>query len=160
MTATPHDDRPKAVRLLYVGAGGACLVLGAAGALLPLLPTTPFVLLAAACFARSSPAFHRALRESKLFGPVLRDWEDHRSIPRDAKVKGIVVVVLVFASSIVWALETPGPRWAMGALGASLVAFLLWLPTTPEAAPAVASADGPVGDGPRAREGAPDGDVA
>jgi uncharacterized membrane protein YbaN (DUF454 family) len=115
--------------------------LGAAGALLPLLPTTPFVLLAAACFARSSPAFHRALRESRLFGPVLRDWEDHRSIPRAARVKAVGLVLLTFAASILWALESLGPRLAVAALGAGLVVFLLRLPVSPDATDGSAEGD-------------------
>jgi len=125
-------ERPRTARLLLVGAGAACLGLGAVGALLPLLPTTPFVLLAAACFARSSPSFHRALRESRLFGAVLRDWEEHRSISRAAKLKAVVLVVVVFSISMTWALDSTPPRLAMGALGLGLLVFLARLPETPE----------------------------
>jgi hypothetical protein len=120
--------------MLLMAAGSVCLGLGALGALLPVLPTTPFVLLAAACYARSSRSFHRALRESRLFGPVLRDWEDHRSIPRAAKLRAISLVVVVFALTMTLALETAAPRMAMGLVGVGLVAFLGRLPTTPEAA--------------------------
>jgi hypothetical protein len=136
---TPHPvdpaELPRSTRLLLVGAGAVCLVLGAAGALLPILPTTPFVLLAGVCFARGSPAFHRALRESRLFGAVLRDWEEHRSISRGAKLKAVVLVLVVFTVSITWALETTPPRLVMGAVGLGVLAFLVRLPETPERDP-------------------------
>jgi hypothetical protein len=118
--------------MLLMAAGSVCLGLGAVGALLPVLPTTPFVLLAAACFARSSRSFHRALRESRLFGPILRDWEDHRSIPRAAKLRAITLIVVVFSLTVILALEATAARLALGLLGVGLVLFLARLPTTPE----------------------------
>lgn len=56
------------------------------GAFLPLLPTTPFLLVAAACFAKSSPRMHKMLLDNKMFGPVIYHWERSRSIPKRAKV--------------------------------------------------------------------------
>lgn len=133
--------RSQPARVLLMGAGGLCLALGAAGALLPVLPTTPFVLLAAACFSRSSPAFHRALRESRLFGPLLRDWEDHRSVPRAAKLRALVIVTAAFSISLVWGLESLAPRIALGALGLALLVFLARLPVIAEAVPPAAGGD-------------------
>ena len=130
----PIPSASRTRRLLLVAAGSLCLALGAAGAVLPLLPTTPLVLLAAACFARSSPAFHRALRESRLFGPVLRDWEDHRSVSARVKWRAVAMVMLVFGLTIGLALEKAAPRTAMALLGAGLVMFLARLPVTPTAA--------------------------
>ncbi len=70
-----------------------CLILAAAGFFLPLLPCTPFVLLASYLLVRGSPALHQRLRSSRLFGRVLNDWENKNGIqPRD-KVRAIVVVV-------------------------------------------------------------------
>ena len=55
---------------------GLCFVaLGAVGVVLPVLPTTPFLLVAAWCFARSSPSLARVLHENRWFGPLLRDWD-------------------------------------------------------------------------------------
>lgn len=126
------ETRSRGRRMLLMAAGSVCLGLGAVGALLPVLPTTPFVLLAAACFARSSRSFHRALRESRLFGPILRDWEDHRSIPRAAKLRAITLIVVVFSLTVILALEATAARLALGLLGVGLVLFLARLPTTPE----------------------------
>ena len=129
---TADRERSRPLRLALLALGSICLGLAAIGAVLPVLPTTPFVLLAAGCFARSSRGFHRALRDSRFFGAVLRDWEDHRSIPRAAKLRAIVLVLLTFALTIGVGLETTAPRVAMGLLGAGLVVFLGRLPVTPE----------------------------
>jgi uncharacterized membrane protein YbaN (DUF454 family) len=79
------EETPRAVRWLLWLAGTVSLGLGIVGVVLPGLPTTPFVLLAAACYARASPRLHRWLREHRLFGPMVRDWEAHRSLTRRAK---------------------------------------------------------------------------
>ncbi|MCU0941086.1 MAG: YbaN family protein [Hydrogenophaga sp.] len=82
--STP-EDTPRAVRWLLWLAGTVSLGLGIVGVVLPGLPTTPFVLLAAACYARASPRLHRWLRAHRLFGPMVRDWETHRSLTRRTK---------------------------------------------------------------------------
>jgi len=71
--------------------------LGAAGALLSVLPTTPFLLLASACFVRSSPAFHRRLLANRLFGPYIARWQYDRTVPREAKRKAHCLVLATFA---------------------------------------------------------------
>ncbi|MCK5189989.1 MAG: YbaN family protein [Methylococcales bacterium] len=76
------------------------VVLGVIGAILPILPTTPFLLLALACFANSSPRFHQMLLHNRWFGKALQQWEDDRSISRTSKVKAMVLIVITFALSI------------------------------------------------------------
>lgn len=66
--------------------GGGCVALGIAGAFLPLLPTTIFFVLAAACFARSSPALEKRILDHPVFGPQVIAWRDHGAIPRKAKL--------------------------------------------------------------------------
>lgn len=73
------------VRYVLWLTGALALVLGILGLFLPVLPTTPFVLLAALCWARASPRFHARLHGHRLFGPILRDWENRRAVPRRAK---------------------------------------------------------------------------
>ncbi len=68
------------------------------GVILPILPTTPFLLVAAACFARSSPAMQRRLLANKTFGPMIHDWQKHRSIPRKAKRIALLTMIL----SVCW----------------------------------------------------------
>jgi len=67
-----HDS--PAVRALLWSAGSLCVALGVIGLFLPVLPTTPFMLLAAACYARASERFYRWLLTHRVFGPTVREW--------------------------------------------------------------------------------------
>jgi uncharacterized membrane protein YbaN (DUF454 family) len=69
-----------------VSAGILSLGLATVGIFLPLLPTTPFLLLAAACFVRSSDRLYRWLTTHRTFGPYIRDYREHRAMARPAKV--------------------------------------------------------------------------
>ncbi|KGJ95605.1 YbaN family protein [Colwellia psychrerythraea] len=68
------------------------------GVVLPILPTTPFLLVAAACFAKSSPKMQRKLLANKTFGPLIHDWQKYRSIPRKAKRIALLTMIL----SVCW----------------------------------------------------------
>ncbi len=116
------------INLALKATGGLFVALGVVGIFLPLLPTTPFLLLAAACFARSSPAFHDWLVEHHLLGPYIRDWQRDRSIPLPAKV----TAVLMMAASLAWlALGTDAPAIAVWMTGAILSAVAAWLVSRP-----------------------------
>lgn len=88
------------MRIFFLLLGHLCIALGILGIFLPLLPTTPFVIAASACYLRSSERFHRMLHESKSFGPALRDWEQSRSISARAKVIAIATIVVTMAFSV------------------------------------------------------------
>ena len=105
--------------------GAFFLLLGAAGVILPLLPTTPFVLLAAGCFARSSPRLHRWLLDSALFGPVLRDWENKHCVSCRVKRFAIGMMVLVGGSSVYLFVPRGWPLLAaLGLIGVGCVVVL------------------------------------
>lgn len=91
-------------RIGLIIAGWLAFILACLGVVLPLLPTTPFLLLAAWCFARSSPRFHHWLLYRSWFGGYLRHWQQHRALPRGAKTKAIVVIVITFAASL-WLVD-------------------------------------------------------
>lgn len=74
-------------RAVFLCAGFLLVFLAAVGVVLPVLPTTPLLILAAACFARSSPTFYRWLLDNRLFGPYLVQWRRDYSVPREAKRK-------------------------------------------------------------------------
>jgi uncharacterized membrane protein YbaN (DUF454 family) len=93
-------NRSRTVRWLLIASGAVFVGLGLIGAALPLLPTTPFMLLAAACFARSSERFHQALLRNRLIGPTIREWRATRSIPRRAKITAMMLIVLTFGTTI------------------------------------------------------------
>ena len=87
-------------RLLLLILGWLSLITGIIGAFLPLLPTTPLVLLAAWCFSKSSERFHTWLIEHKYFGPIVRDWQSADGIPRRARNRAIIFMWLGMAISI------------------------------------------------------------
>ena len=84
----------------WIIAGSLSLILGVLGIALPVLPTTPFVLLASACFMRGSPALHQRLLNHATFGPILRDWNEKRSVSKPVKRKAYVFICLSFAISV------------------------------------------------------------
>lgn len=98
------------LRILLVAAGFLCIALGVAGIVLPLLPTTPFLLLAAACFARSSPKLDDWLHHNRLFGPYLRAYRNGHGIPLRAKVSIITLLWLSVSLSAIFAI--PDRLWA------------------------------------------------
>ncbi len=120
------------MRLFWMLSGGVSLALGLAGVVLPLLPTTPFVLLAAYCFARSSPRLHDWLLGHRIFGPMIRDWTEHRAIPPRAKRASIIAMAAAFCLSLALGL-----RWEILAVqGAVLLvmgSFILTRPDGPRA---------------------------
>lgn len=92
--------RSRLSRGFYGAAGGVALALGVLGVFLPGLPTTPFVLLAAACFARASPRVHGWLLGHRLFGPLVRDWQRHRSLTWRTKAVALGSMSLMLALSV------------------------------------------------------------
>ena len=87
-------DQRLGVRLFWLVVGLLALGLGLVGAVLPLLPTTPFLLLAAFSFARSSPRLANWLDTHPRFGPLIANWREHRAIGRRAKIAAISVILL------------------------------------------------------------------
>lgn len=110
----PEEQKPSSLRqTLLVAAGLVALGLGLLGIALPGLPTTPFVLLAAACFARASPRLHRWLTTHRYLGPMVRDWEAHRSLPLRVKWIAITMMGTMVALS---AWQFNGRPWLQGAV--------------------------------------------
>jgi uncharacterized membrane protein YbaN (DUF454 family) len=127
MQPTTEALRPRWQRLLWALGGAAALVTGLIGIVVPLLPTTPFVLLAAFCFSRGSERCERWLLEHPRFGPMVHDWRTRRAVPLRAKQ----LATLMMAVGSVWAAFTLPARVAwVPALVCTAVAVWLWrLPT-------------------------------
>jgi uncharacterized protein len=100
------------------------------GVVLPVLPTTPFLLVAAACFSRSSPKFHGWLLANPLFGPIIRDWEDHRSIPMRAKVMTVIMVGIVGGISVIFFIPLVPVKIGVAALLVVVVGWVCSHPTS------------------------------
>lgn len=110
-------------RIFYLTLGWLAIVLGTLGIVLPLLPTTPFVLLAAWCFSRSSPRFHHWLLWRSPFGRYLRHWQQHRAMPPGAKARAIGLILVTFSLSI-WLVKI---AWIRLFLAGSLCFLLLMI---------------------------------
>jgi uncharacterized membrane protein YbaN (DUF454 family) len=86
-------------RWLNVGLGLAFVGLAALGVVLPVLPTTPFLIVASACFVRSSPRLNAWLLRSRVFGGLLREWQEHRRVRRRVKYTAAAVLLAALAAS-------------------------------------------------------------
>ncbi|MEJ8569152.1 YbaN family protein [Elongatibacter sediminis] len=117
------------VRIALVLAGTVFVTLGVAGALLPVLPTTPFLLLAAACYARASRRFYNALLNNRLFGPAIQEWQEYRSIRYRTKITAIVLMAVTLTSSIVFFVEDNRLRILLAAFGMVLAVYLYRIPS-------------------------------
>ena len=112
------------VRWLLLAAGTVFVVLGLIGLFVPLLPTTPFILLAAACYARASKRCYDWLLSNRTFGPMIHEWRKHRSIPYRTKVAAIGLMLVTLAISIAVFVE---PVWLKAALAAMGLALAVWM---------------------------------
>jgi uncharacterized membrane protein YbaN (DUF454 family) len=92
--------------MTFIVIGVASLALGGAGVVLPLLPTTPFILVAAFAFANSSETLHRWLVDHRIFGPLISDWRRHGAISRRAKKLGILSMAAILVLSLLLAVPT------------------------------------------------------
>ena len=109
--------------------GFVLLGIGAAGVVLPLLPATPFVLLAAACFARSSERWHQWLLKNETFGPMILNWEQHRCITCRVKLIAIASMVIVGGFSMIYAVETNLIRMIGGGFITLGLLTVMFIPT-------------------------------
>lgn len=132
LRADLHLARFRATQFLYVVAGTVALGLGLIGVILPLLPTTPLLLLAAFCYARGSERFYLWLMTNRFFGEYIRAWRENRGIPLRVKVYVIAVLWAVMGLTIVFVIPLWPVRVALAIIGIGVTAYLLQLPTLKE----------------------------
>jgi len=132
-----HLSRSRVVRAGWMVLGCVCVCVGAVGVVLPGLPTTPFLVLAAACFVRSSQRLYDRLLHHKTFGPLIRAYREDRSVP--AKVKFLSIAMMwVFAGFALGPGLPDGQRAARVAVAAAAVVgtiYLMRLRTRPSRKP-------------------------
>lgn len=121
----------KALAPLYIALGWASLGLGFLGVFLPILPTTPFVLLAAFFFSRGSKRLHTWLLESRTFGPIIRDWERHGVIRPRAKALSLTMMALLFGYTLIFVDVSVWVKAVVSAIGLSTAGFILSRPSSP-----------------------------
>lgn len=130
MTRRPNTrHHRREVRALCLALGMGFVGLGVAGVFVPLLPTTPFLLLAAACFARSSERFHRWLLDHPILGTTVREWQQYRSIPRRTKWVAIATMAITLGASTALFVSHPLPQAMLALLGVALAIFLYRIPS-------------------------------
>lgn len=118
-------------RTILLILGGLAVMLATLGVVLPLLPTTPFLLLAAWCFARSSPRFHHWLLYRSWFGGYLRHWQQHRAMPPGAKPRAMLFILATFAISL-WLVKIFWVRILLLFILCGLLIFMWRIPVVDE----------------------------
>jgi uncharacterized membrane protein YbaN (DUF454 family) len=118
-------ERSLLKRRTYRLFGFVALSLGIIGIPMPVLPTTPFLLLAAWCFARSSERWHQWLLANKTFGPLISNWDKHRCISLRTKVTAIFSMIIFGGLSLTFAIEDDTFR--LIALGLMLIGAVVIL---------------------------------
>jgi uncharacterized protein len=117
------------VRVVFLTLGTLFVALGIAGIFLPVLPTTPFMLLAATCYARASTRFYNWLLNNRLFGQTILEWRRYRSIPYRVKWTAIVLMGVTLGISIVYFVPWPELQVALAIFGILLGAYLYNIPS-------------------------------
>lgn len=117
-------------RAIYLLLGLGFTTLGVVGAFLPLLPTTVFLILAAGCFAKSSPRMEAWILDHKDFGPLVRGWRENGAIPRKAKV--LACAGMAGGFTLFFLSVHPGP-WLALTVAAALAACALFVVSRPSA---------------------------
>lgn len=122
-------------RVVFLTLAGLFFILGAMGAVLPVLPTTPFLLLTSYFLSRASPRLNRWLLASRFFGPILRDWQQLGGVRPDVKVKAIMIVLLAVALSLWMTDHSSTFRWIAAAIALIGIGVILRLPVAESAEP-------------------------
>ena len=124
-----NQSNSPTVRWTFLILGWLFFILGIIGALLPVMPTAPFILLAAGCWARSSRRFHFWLINHKFFGKFVRDWEDRHAVPHYAKWLASIMMAIStgmlfyrLPDDIIWI------AWAVAAICSAVAIYLFRLP--------------------------------
>ncbi len=121
-----------AKRYIYIAAGSVAFVLGMIGLLLPVVPTSPFLLLAAFCYARGSERFYVWLITNRHFGEYIRALRKGEGIPLRVKLYAILVLWLTLGSSIVFIVPLWPVKLALALVGLGVSIYIAQLPTKPE----------------------------
>ena len=121
--------RPQKHNYCYFILAWFCVLLGFIGALLPLMPTTIFLIIAAWAFSKSSPKYHQWLRQHKQFGPLITIWEQHRAMPRKAKIIAISSILFSYMIIVMLSGFMSLTSFISGLCLLLVIIFILSIPT-------------------------------
>lgn len=122
------------LRRVFIALGFVALLLGLLGVFLPILPTTPFILLAAFCFGKGSARFHQWLLNHHLTGPLIRDWYEHQSLRPRVKYWAYLLIVFSFSISVM-VIQAVWLKLALAGLGLLFLMVLWRIPVRDENQP-------------------------
>ncbi|MBS3962326.1 MAG: YbaN family protein [Sandarakinorhabdus sp.] len=123
-----RPPRGPVARGFWLMLGGLSLALGAIGAFLPILPTAPFLILAAACFARGSPRVERWMLDHPRFGQLIRNWRERGAIPLRAKLLAVGGMAGGYAVALLAVRPDPVVAVPLAAVLALVAAWILSRP--------------------------------
>ncbi len=126
-----HVTRSRLVKGLLVVVGTVSVGLGVLGIVLPIVPTTPFLLLAAACYAHSSERFYVGLLTNRYFGAYIRDWRDKRGLTLATKLWIIFVMAVTMGASALFFVPLVSVKIFLGVVGTGVSIYVWRLPTKP-----------------------------
>lgn len=116
-------------RTVYLILGWFFVAIGLIGAFLPILPTVPFLILAAACFSRGSERAYAWLLNLPVYGRAVKKWQETRSIPLRAKILSTLILIVSMGTSIVLFVPVLIGKVVMAAFGVGVIVFI-WVQKT------------------------------
>ena len=131
MNASEQKTNPKQAPLsrtkktVILVIGFICLALGILGIVVPLLPTTPFLLLAAACFVRASDRLYQWLINHKLFGLYIRNYREYKAIPLKMKISSIALLWITLIFSILYVVDSTAMKIILALIGIGVTIHIL-----------------------------------
>lgn len=125
--------RKATISWLYIICGWLAFGLGIIGAFLPILPTTPFMILAAFCFSKGSEKLHAWLLARPVIGDGIRDWESHGMIRKKPKIIASVLIVLLFSYTLIFVNVAIWIKAIVASIGVAVLTFILTRPSEPKA---------------------------
>jgi len=114
-----------------IAAGWLCVALGVIGAFLPIMPTTPFLILAAFFFSKGSTRLHHWLVTRPYVGPDILEWERHGVIRRRAKLWATAAILVLFANTLIFVPVAGWIKVIVSATGLAVLAFIWTRPSEP-----------------------------
>ncbi len=118
-------------KIFFLAIGWVCFALGAVAIIVPVLPTTPFMILAAACFSKGSERLHKWLLSLPHVGDKVHDWEEHGVVRKRTKIFASLMILVSFTGTIIMMWENKVVVGAMAATGAAVLIFINTRPSRP-----------------------------
>lgn len=119
------------MKAVWIALGILSLIAGFIGAFLPILPTTPFALLAAFCFSKGSDTLHEWLLNTKMFGPLIKDWEEHGVVRPKIKKLSTTMIVVLFGYTLIFVKVAWWIKLIVSSTGIGVLIFIWTRPSEP-----------------------------